>query len=155
MGQVTPPQTKRAGSGIQRFAARSYPKVHIFLYRLTNGSLGGKFGERAFLLLTTTGRKSGREQTTPLFYFPDGERFIVIASNGGAATHPQWWLNLRVRPEAKVQLGQRNIAVTARQAEGAERQQLWSTITAKFSNFLDYQKKTTREIPVVILTPDE
>jgi len=123
------------------------------LYRLTGGTVGGKMGGRPILLLTTIGRKSGKERVTPLLYLPEGDHFIVIASNWGEANHPIWWLNLQANPRAKIQIGRKTIPVTARQAGPEERQRLWPVITSQYSNFADYQKRTTREIPVVILTP--
>ena len=150
-----PPQQKTGiRKAVERFVLRTYPQIHVSLYRLTNGSIAGNFGARNFLLLTMTGRKSGKEYTTPLPYTLDNGRFIVIASNGGAATDPQWCLNLRAHPQAKVQIGQKTIAVTASEAHAEERKRLWSSITSQFSNYADYQRRTTREIPVVILTPN-
>ena len=129
---------------------RLFMRGHVSLYRLTGGSLGGK----TTLLLTTIGRKSGQERDTPLFHFRDGDRYIVIASNGGATKHPTWWLNLKANPRARIQIGKQIIPVTAQQAIGDERKRLWSIIEEKYTNFVEYQKRTEREIPVIILTPD-
>lgn len=144
-------QHRKSDIGIilQRF----FMRVHIFFYQRTGGVIGGNLG-RPMLLLTTIGRKSGQERITPIFYFPDGDRFILIASNSGAPQHPQWCFNLQASSLAKVQIGRNIIAVTAQQADGEERQRLWSLITAKYPAFNAYQKRTMREIPVVILTPD-
>lgn len=139
----------RIGSTLQR----GLMTFHINFYRLTGGKMGGKAGQRAFLLLTTAGRKSGQARVTPLFYHPDGDRYLLIASNWGAQNHPVWWLNLQKKPDASIQIGRKIIAVTAHQAEGEERQRLWEEITRIYSNFAAYQEKITREIPVVILTP--
>jgi F420H(2)-dependent quinone reductase len=138
-----------SGQRLQSFAM----KVHVSFYRLTGGAIGGKLAGRPMLLLTTLGRKSGLERITPILYFSDGNRYILIASNGGAPKHPQWFLNLLAQPEAKAQIKQDILNVIATQADPEERQRLWSLVTAKYQNFADYQKKTTREIPVVILTP--
>lgn len=145
-------QRHKAGIGItlQRF----FMRVHIFFYQRTGGVIGGNLG-RPMLLLTTIGRKSGQERITPIFYFPNGDRFVLIASNGGAPQHPQWWFNLQAHSQAKVQIGRNIIAVTAQQADGEERQHFWSLITAKYPEFNSYQKRTTREIPVVILMPNQ
>ena len=105
------------------------------------------------LLLTAIGRKSGQEHVTPMLYFPDGGRFILIASNWGAPNHPQWWLNLQAHPQAKIQVGRKTVTVTATQADAQERQRLWSFATSKYFNFDAYQQRVAREIPVVILTP--
>lgn len=128
-------------------------RMHIALYRLTRGALGSRFGKRNFMLLTTTGRKSGQERVTPIFYIPEEGHFLLIASNWGAATDPQWWQNLQKNPLAKAQIGGKTVAITARQADAEERASLWSLITASYANFADYQRHTTREIPVVFLTP--
>ena len=127
--------------------------ANMSLYRLTSGAVGGKMGGRPILLLTTIGRESGKERVTPLLYLPEGDHFVVIASNWGEANHPMWWLNLQANPRAKIQIGRKTIPVTARQAGPEERQRLWPVITSRYSNYADYQKGTTREIPVIILTP--
>ena len=141
------------GGGAVAAQRRFTSGANMFLYRLTGGAVGGKMGGRPILLLTTIGRKSGKERVTPLLYLPEGDHFIVIASNWGEANHPMWWLNLQANPRAKIQIGRKTIAVTARQASPEERQRLWPVITSKYSNYADYEKRITREIPVVILTP--
>ncbi len=140
---------QNVGRALQRF----FMQGHVSLYRLTGGAVGGGFSGRTFLILTTTGRKSGVARDTPLFYFRDGKRFIVIASNGGAQKHPTWWLNLQSNPQARVQIGRNVTPVSAKRADGEEYERLWSIIATKYTNFVDYQKRTPREIPVVILTP--
>ncbi len=110
-------------------------------------------GGQNILILTTTGRKSGKKRDTPLQYTTDGDRFIIIASNGGAPKHPTWFLNLRANPQAQIQIRSQKIAVTASEASGDERTRLWSQVTGVHQNFADYQKRTTRQIPVVVLTP--
>lgn len=132
---------------------RLFMKAHIVFYRLTGGILGGNLGGRSMLLITTVGRKSGQERITPIFYFPDDERFILVASNWGSHQHPQWWLNLQAHPQATVQVGRHTMTITATQADPEERKRLWSYVTSKYSEFENYQKGTTREIPIVILTP--
>ena len=144
-----PPSSGGVVAALRRFTSGA----NRSLYRLTNGVVGGKMGGRPILLLTTIGRKSGKERVTPLLYLPEEDHFIVIVSNWGEANHPMWWLNLQANPRAKIQIGPKIIPVTARQAGPEERQRLWPVITSKYSNYADYQKGTTREIPVVILTP--
>jgi deazaflavin-dependent oxidoreductase (nitroreductase family) len=95
---------------------------------------------------------SGAQRDTGLFYFRDGEHFIIIAAAAGAEKDPIWWLNLKSNPQAKIQIGDQIIPVVARKAEGEERQRLWSIIAEKYKNFVAYQKRTTSELPVVILT---
>jgi len=104
------------------------------------------------LLLTTTGRKTGKQRTTPLLYVEDDGRYVVIGSVGGAPKHPAWYLNLGGNPAATIQLGRRKLQVTAKTAEPEERARLWARATRMYSGYDGYQAKTGREIPVVILT---
>ncbi len=145
-----PTPTEKPGSRSRQKPATSFyegPCLSLSLDRRESGR-GGKH----LLVLTTIGRKSGVERDTPLFFFRDGDRFIIIASAGGAPKHPIWWLNLQSNPQAKIQVGPRVIPITARQADGEERTRLWSIIAENYKNFVQYQNHTTREIPVVILT---
>ena len=103
------------------------------------------------LLLTTTGRRSGRARTTPLTYFESGEELVVVASNGGEDRPPAWWLNLRHDPGARVTIGSGAEAVTARAATAEEYEQLWPTITRTHPGYAAYARRTTRPIPVVLL----
>jgi proline iminopeptidase len=105
------------------------------------------------LLLTTTGRKSGEKYIFPLFYGKTGNSYIVVASKGGAPQHPGWYRNLLAHPEVEVQVGTQKIKAHARTATGEERTRLWQTALAFWPPYADYQKKTEREIPVVVLDP--
>ena len=107
------------------------------------------------MLLITTGRKTGKPRTTPLFYLKDGDNLILVTSNGGSATHPTWWLNLQANPQARVELGSKKLPVTARQADAEERKRLWPLLVAMYAGYAGNQKKTAREIPLVILSPTE
>lgn len=138
-------QTRSIGKNLQRL----FMKGHVALYRRTNGKIGGG---KHLLILTTTGHKSGLQRDTPLFFFQDGEHYILIASGGGAAKDPTWCLNLQSNPQAKIQIGAQTIPVIARKANGEERQRLWSIIAENYKMFVAYQQRTTREIPVIILT---
>ena len=104
------------------------------------------------LLLTTTGRRSGKARTTPLTFFRDGADLVVIASNGGADRPPDWSLNLRQNPRAFVEIGGDELTVQARTASTEDRERLWVGITATYSGYARYQEKTARQIPVLILT---
>jgi len=106
------------------------------------------------LLLTTTGRRSGKARTTPLTFFRDGTDLVVIASNGGADRPPDWSLNLQETPRAVVRIGTDELVVTARPASGQQRERLWVVITATYAGYARYQERTTRPIPVVLLTPE-
>ena len=127
--------------------------MHLFWYRLTGGVIGGSLAGRPILLLTTTGRKSGRQRTTPLQYLEDGGNMVLVASNGGNPRHPVWWLNLERNPEAEVQVRNEKRRVTAEKAEGEERERLWGLVVEMYSGYEGYQRTTNREIPVVVLRP--
>ena len=103
------------------------------------------------MLLTTTGRKTGKERTTPLLYLEDAGRYVVIASLGGAPKHPVWYLNLLANPAAAVRVGKRRIAVTAETASPEEKERLWPLAVQMYASYAGYQAKTDREIPVVVL----
>src|SRR3990172_5060766 len=118
-----------------RTAARIFTRGHIFWYRMTGGLIGGRFGRIPMLLLTTTGRKSGRPWTTPLTYLQDGENLVVIASNGGSARHPAWYLNLRADPAATLELPGRTVHATAATAGPEEKARLWPKIVEMYGGY--------------------
>jgi F420H(2)-dependent quinone reductase len=105
------------------------------------------------LLITTTGRKSGRPWTNPVMYQRDGDGYVVVASNGGASRHPGWWLNLRRHAAATIQVGREVIPVTATRTSGAERERLFGLMVKAYKGFAAYETKTERKIPVVRLAP--
>jgi deazaflavin-dependent oxidoreductase (nitroreductase family) len=105
------------------------------------------------LLLTTTGRKSGEKYVFPLFYGQAGDSYFVIASKGGAPQHPGWYRNILANPEVEIQVGTKNIRARARTAAGEERERLWRKGLEVWPPFADYQRKTERQIPVVVLDP--
>jgi deazaflavin-dependent oxidoreductase (nitroreductase family) len=129
--------------------------MHLCLYRATGGLIGGSVVGAPVLLLTTTGRKTGQPRTRPLPCIEEDGAYVVIASNGGNATHPNWYLNLKRQPEADVLLRGKKQRVRAETATGDERQRLWDIAVAKYSGYANYQKETSREIPVVVLRPVE
>lgn len=120
-------------------------------FRTTAGKVGGRFTGMPLLLLTTTGAKTGRSLTRPLAYTKDGNRIIVIASFAGAPKSPPWYHNLRANPVATVEVGGESFKVKAVFTSGEERQRLYDSQAALMPIFADYQKKTTRQIPVVAL----
>jgi deazaflavin-dependent oxidoreductase (nitroreductase family) len=128
-------------------------KLHVPLYRLTGGRIGHRTGPLSHLLLTCTGRKSGQQRTCPLTYLEDGGRYVLIASNGGNEKHPVWYLNLKAQPRAKVEVGPKKLDVVASTAAGDERTRLWNAAAAMNPQYSMYEGITSREIPVVILTP--
>jgi len=127
---------------------------HVRVYRETNGERGYNWRNGSkILLLTTTGRKSGEPRTTPLIHVADGDGWVIIASKGGAVDDPAWYKNLEADPEATVEILADEVPVVATTAEGDERARLWSAMTDVWPAYDDYQSKTDREIPVVVLSP--
>jgi deazaflavin-dependent oxidoreductase (nitroreductase family) len=120
-------------------------------YRGTGGQVTGQFAGAPLLLLTTTGAKSGQPRTTPLAYTTDGDRLVVIASKGGAPTHPAWYHSLLAQPEVAVELGRERFPARAIVAEGDARDRLYDRMAAQMPGFAEYQQNTTRRIPVVVL----
>src|SRR5713226_8458361 len=111
-----------------RRGLKTISAVHRMLYRASGGRIGGKVWGLSILLLTTTGRRSGRARTTPLCFLPDGDALAVVASNGGMDWFPDWWLNLLEQPHAGVLVGRERRAVVARRAEPAEHARLWAEL---------------------------
>ncbi len=118
----------------------------------TNGTpTNGPFKGRPILLLTTVGAKTGTIRTTPLVYTTDGDKWVIVASKGGSDSHPAWYLNLLANPNATIEANGETISVHATPAHGAERRRLYDQHAAAHPGFLDYEKKTSREIPVLLL----
>lgn len=136
-----------------RAVLKAISAPHVLLYRASGGRIGGEIWGLPILLLTTTGRRSGKSRTKPLCFFPDGETFVVVASNGGMDWFPLWWRNLMHEPRAAVQVGRARRAVTARKASPTERARLWAEITAIAPGYLAYERRTQRTIPLGILEP--
>jgi deazaflavin-dependent oxidoreductase (nitroreductase family) len=130
-----------------------FGEEHTRRYLETDGAVGHEWSGVHTLLLTTTGRKSGQSRISPMIYGQDGDRYVVIASQGGMPTHPNWYLNLSADPAVQVQVGAARFAAHASAAEGAEGDRLWSLMTSIWPNFDVYQTRTDRRIPVVILAP--
>lgn len=126
-------------------------RIHAFLYRLSGGLLGGAVIGLRILLLTSQGRKTGSRRTTPLGYFMDGDDYVIIASNSGQDRHPGWYLNLQAHPEASIQVGRQTIRVNAETAGPADRGRLWTLLLQKAPGYRFYERRTRREIPVVVL----
>jgi deazaflavin-dependent oxidoreductase (nitroreductase family) len=124
---------------------------HVRVYRETGGQRGYHWRGTTILLLTTTGRSSGEQRTTPLIHRTDGDRWVIVASKGGAPEHPAWYENLLADPEATIEVEDETIDVRAETAEGDERARLWSLMCEVWPAYADYQTKTEREIPVVVL----
>jgi deazaflavin-dependent oxidoreductase (nitroreductase family) len=131
--------------------AKTLGAAHRTLYRASGGRVGARIWTLPVVLLTTTGRTTGKPRTTPLCALPRGDGFIVIASFGGMDQPPGWWLNLERTPRATIQIGREHIAVSARTTAGGERERLWAEVVARAPGYLNYASRTTREIPVVVL----
>lgn len=120
-------------------------------FRANGGKVGGMFADRPLLLLTSTGAKSGQPRVTPLAYVADGDRLAIIASKGGAPSNPDWYYNLLAHPTATVEVKDQRFQVRATVANPAERDRLYARMAEQISSFADYEKKTTRKIPVLLL----
>ena len=136
-----------------RLATHYLGTLHRALYRATGGRIGSHIWGLPIVLLTTTGRQSGRPRTVPLCSLQQGESYVVIASYGGLERSPAWWLNLQRDPRATVQLGSSIRSVVARETTAGERDRLWAEVTAIAPGYLGYELRTTRRIPVVLLEP--
>jgi deazaflavin-dependent oxidoreductase (nitroreductase family) len=120
-------------------------------FRANGGKVGGNFEGAPILILHSTGAKSGQERLAPLMYRPEGDDLVIFASKAGAPTHPDWFHNLRAHPEARVEVGTETKRVFAREAEGEERERIWEAHKKAFPGFQEYEDKTDRVIPVVVL----
>jgi deazaflavin-dependent oxidoreductase (nitroreductase family) len=133
-------------------ALKAMFKAHAEVYERSDGRIGAWLGLPT-LLLTVTGRKSGKTYSTPLVYFEDGQSYVVVGSDGAAKHDPQWWKNLQVDPTCEVRAGRKKLATTATLATGPERERLWEIGKTVNPMWSKYQTRTERELPVVVLTP--
>ena len=124
---------------------------HVRVYRETGGEQGYHWRGATILLLSTTGRRSGEQRTTPLIHRTDGDGWVIVASKGGAPDNPYWYKNLEADPDVTIEVEAEQIPVRAHAAEGSERDRLWRLMTEVWPAYDDYQKRTSREIPVVVL----
>ncbi|HVB42423.1 MAG TPA: nitroreductase family deazaflavin-dependent oxidoreductase [Streptosporangiaceae bacterium] len=122
-------------------------------FRANSGKVGGQFEGAPLLLLHTTGAKSGEERVNPMMYLADGDNLVVFASKAGAHTNPDWYHNLMANPGVAAEVGGRTRSFVARVAQGAERHRLWEAQKRDWPGFADYETKTERQIPVVVLEP--
>jgi F420H(2)-dependent quinone reductase len=143
-----------------RLADRSWPILgplmqgHAAIYRATNGRIGHRVpGFAPVLLVDHVGAKSGTRRTSPLVYTVDGDNLVLVASKGGYPKNPAWYHNLLANPDTTVQVGSQRRDVRARVAEGQERERLWPMVVETYGGYADYQRRTDREIPLVILEP--
>ena len=144
------PTEERLGSIIVRVMS----VANIWIYRLTGGWLGGTFLRGApICFVTVTGRKSGRAITVPLLYLADGADVIIVASKGGMSKHPVWYLNLEATPRCEVEYGGTRRTMIARRVGKGEKAALWPRLCTMYPDYADYQARTTRDIPVLRLSP--
>ena len=143
----------RFSMAIPAAVLRAGGKLNVPLYRASRGRLFGRIGRAPVLLVTTTGRRSGKRRTAPVLYLADGERLVVIGSNAGSERPPAWALNLRANPNAEVQVRGERRQMRARVAEGEERGELWRRMNDQYGGFDDYRARTGRDIPVLVLEP--
>ena len=128
--------------------------LNIWAYRLTGGRLGGKFrGGAPVCLVTATGKRSGEARTVALLYLADGDDVVLVASKGGMAHSPGWYHNMMGHPEVEVEIGSAKRPMRARRASPTEKAALWPRLVAMYGDYDSYQARTTRDIPVVILSP--
>jgi deazaflavin-dependent oxidoreductase (nitroreductase family) len=130
-----------------------FGQEHVRRYRETDGEVGYLWRGVPTLLLTTTGRRTGQPTTTPLIFGRDGDRFVLVASQGGAPEHPGWYRNLAKEPEVELQVKAEHVRGRARTVEGEERERLWREMAQIWPQYDDYAKRTERVIPVVVVEP--
>lgn len=137
---------------IDRTVGRWIYPAHRFIYEKTNGRVGHRSPQGPMMLLTTTGRKSGLERTTPLLYMPEGTDFVVVASNGGRDNPPAWLLNVKSDPNVKVRAGRRHVHGTAKVLTGDEAAAVWPKLDEMYAGWSHYKTLTDRDIPVIRIT---
>ena len=149
---ANPPRAlNSAGTGV---LIKWMSRVNTLAYKVSGGRVGGTFLQGApVALLTTIGRKSGEPRVSPLLFLRDGNRVVLVASQGGRTNNPMWYLNLKANPKVSVQIKKEVLALTARDATEAERAQYWPELVTMYSSFEDYQNWTDRVIPIVICDP--
>ena len=129
--------------------------AHVALYRASGGRIGGTYRGAPVLLLHHLGRRSGQERVSPLLYLRDGADLVIVASKGGSHKHPMWWLNLREMSETTVQVGAERQRVAVHQASSDETAELWPRLVELYPPYADYQARSSRDIPVIRLSPPE
>jgi len=147
------PKTKPP-SKFSKVINKAIVRTNVHFYRRSSGRILGKFGDLDAMLITTVGRKTGKTRTNPVGYLWDNGRFVICAAYGGEAVHPGWYLNLLAVPQATVEIGREKIEVTAEALPpGPERDRLWKRLVDVFPAYSKFQNRTTRLLPVVVLTP--
>jgi deazaflavin-dependent oxidoreductase (nitroreductase family) len=149
---MAPP--KPTGSGIGHFIATTMSKLHVGLYRISGGRIGGSMFNAPIVLLTTTGHKSGQQRTTPLLYLDVGDStYAIVGSFAGSDKPPAWAVNLLKSPGAQIQIGSNTMKVNAVTVSSQKKAELWPRLVTLYPDYQVYQDRTSRDIPVFLLTP--
>jgi deazaflavin-dependent oxidoreductase (nitroreductase family) len=135
------------------FWTRLFTRLHLIIYQLTRGYLGNRVGKQSALILYTIGRHTKKLRSTTLSYYRDGNNYLVVASNWGEETHPDWYYNLMKNSCATIQVKEKRLQVEASLAQGEEYDRLWQLVTHKNKQYIAYQQRINRKIPVIILKP--
>ncbi len=149
---MAPPPVPPAGS-LRLRGLNVLTKVNVLAYRASGGRVGGRMESAPVCILHTVGRRSGRRRETPLLYLANGDDVVLVASAGGRETAPAWWHNLRAMDVADVEIKGKRTRMAPRLAAPAERAELWPKLTAIYAPYDEYQERTTREIPVIVMSP--
>jgi deazaflavin-dependent oxidoreductase (nitroreductase family) len=151
---LNPKQVERLNSPSTGTAIKWMSKAQTWIFKASGGRLGNKFLRGAEVgILTTTGRKSGEARDSPLLFLQEGDRIVLVASQGGRATNPMWYLNLKANPKITFQSKKGKFALTARDATDEEREEYWPKLDAMYADFVNYRSYTDRKIPIVICDP--
>ncbi len=151
---LKPKQIESLNSAKVGTAIKWMSRANTWIFKKTNGKLGNKFLRGAEVgILTTTGRKSGEARESPLLFLQEGKRIVLVASQGGRATNPMWYLNLTANPEVSFQTKKAVLQLVARDATDAERDEYWPKLDAMYPDFVNYRSYTDRKIPIVICDP--
>ncbi len=154
MPDTTPRPYSPTEERIARPLIKAMSKANAWLYRISGGKMGNTWLHGApVMLLTTIGRKSGQPRTAPLLYLRDEDKVVIVASKGGMSQHPLWFRNLEANPDCEIQIGGEVTKMSSRRASDEEKASYWPGLTKMYPDFDDYQARTTRNIPVVILSP--
>ncbi|MBX8686360.1 nitroreductase family deazaflavin-dependent oxidoreductase [Mycobacterium sp. 20091114027_K0903767] len=151
---LSPKQVERLNAKSTGTAIKWMSRAQTWIFKKSGGRIGDKFLRGAEVgILTTIGRKSGEERDSPLLFLQEGKRIVLVASQGGRATNPMWYLNLVANPRVKFQTKRETLELTARDATDAERDEYWPKLDAMYADFVNYRSYTDRKIPIVICDP--
>lgn len=151
---LSPKQVERLNAKSTGTAIKWMSRAQTWIFKKSGGRIGDKFLRGAEVgILTTIGRKSGEERDSPLLFLQEGKRIVLVASQGGRATNPMWYLNLVANPRVKFQTKRETLELTARDATDAERDAYWPKLDAMYADFVNYRSYTDRKIPIVICDP--